>query len=207
MRANAAMRRLQPAPGKQAESGDLPAALEELVAAGWQEGPGGTLLLATTDEFLRRHTHVLPADIGAFEWENNDFAIPDGDLASAVPHFGLRLAKGDPLVGDEPIDYRIVGDEEEDVLRFLRGMACRGLDFAAHALARAREQQFSAADALIAVVSTGVAGDVLRHGTTARFTTGRGTPSRSFDMRWFHDLEDSRLQAMAVLTMDDVAHP
>ncbi len=206
MRANAAMRRLQPRPSQQAESGDLPAALEELVAAGWREGPGGTLLLATTDEFLRRHTHVSPADIGTFEWENNDFAIPDEDLARAVTRFARRLAKGDPVV-DEPIDYRPVGDGEEDVLKFLRGMACRGLDFAVKALARAREQRFSAAGALIAVVSTGAAGDVLRHGTTARFTTGRGSPSRNFDMRWFHDLEDSKLQAMAVLTMDDAAQP
>jgi hypothetical protein len=60
-----------------------------------------------------------------------------------------------------------------------------------------------AAGALIAIVSLGVVGDVLMHGTKVRFTTARGRASRSFDLAWFDDLERFELEAMAVLDMSD----
>ena len=91
------------------------------------------------------------------------------------------------------------------MLGFLRGMAQRGLTFAARALRLADHQQLPGASGLTAIVSTGVVGDVLVHGTTVDFTTGRGVPSRSFDIGWFDDLESFKMEAMAVLTVADVS--
>ncbi|HEX8991185.1 MAG TPA: hypothetical protein VF784_05855 [Anaerolineales bacterium] len=59
----------------------------------------------------------------------------------------------------------------------------------------------------MALVSAGVVGDVLVHGASVRFTTGRGVPSSTFDMRWFDDLERFKLEAVAVLTMADAQRP
>ena len=89
------------------------------------------------------------------------------------------------------------------MLGFLRGMAQRGLTFAARALALADRQQLHGGCGLTAIISTGVVTDVLVHGTFVRFTTGRGVPSRSFDLAWFDDLERFKLEAMAVLTASD----
>lgn len=62
------------------------------------------------------------------------------------------------------------------MLGFVRGMAQRGLTFAARALALAGRQQLPGAAGLTAIVNTGVVGDVLVHGTTARLTTASDAP-------------------------------
>ena len=90
------------------------------------------------------------------------------------------------------------------MLDFLAKAAARGLTFAARGLAAAKRQQLAAA-ALIAVVSTGVVGDVLVHGTTVKFTTARGKPSGWFDPSWFGDLERFEVEAMAVLSIADAS--
>jgi hypothetical protein len=56
---------------------------------------------------------------------------------------------------------------------------------------------------MTATVNTGVVADVLVHGTFVRLTTGRGVPSRSFDLAFFDDLESFKMDAMAVLTASD----
>jgi hypothetical protein len=200
------MRRLLTQPGSAGVHIVLPPELEDLLEAGWREGPGGVLLLAPSEEYLSKRASVPPDDVGECEHQNNDFAVPGQDLAIAVQQFAPRLAAPGPLIDDDKIDYRMPdGEYPADVLGFLRGMAGRGVAFAARALTLAGHQQLPGAVALNAIVSTGIIGDVLVHGTTVKFTTARGVPSRWFDMRWFDDLERFKMDAMAVLTMADAS--
>ncbi len=198
------MRELLTQPGGREVAEVLPAELEERLARGWRVGPGGSLLLAPPDDFLNGQS-VVPADeVGAYEYRHNDFRVPDDDLARDVASFASRLTAGGALVDDDHIDYRTPeGELPEQVRRFLSGAASRGLAFASRALARALQQQPDAAGALVSVISTGVAGDVLVHGTAVKFTTARGKPSGWFDPRWFDDLERFKLDAMAVLSISD----
>jgi hypothetical protein len=162
------------------------------------------LLLATTDKFLARQGPVAPEDVGGYEYRNNDFLLMSEDLEGRVPAFAPRLAGEGWREYDDQVSY--LGPDGQllaDVAAFLRDMAARGLAFASRALARARDQRLDAAGALVAIVGLGVVGDVLVHGTHARFTTARGRPSRSFDLAWFDDLERFELEAMAVLDMGD----
>jgi hypothetical protein len=204
VRTNALMRHIVAEPPESGARRSLPAELEDLLEAGWREGPGGILLLAPSEEYLNRRATASPHEIGNIEYHNNDFAVPDYDLAVAVEQFASRLAVPGPLMDDDQIDYRMPdGEYPSDISRFLHDMAARSLTFATRALALAGRQALPGAAELKAIVNTGVRGDVLVHGTHITFTTARGSPSRSFDMRWFDDLERFQLEAMAVLTMAD----
>ena len=181
----------------------VPPELEDALAEGWWVGPGGYLSLGAREEPVRRRP-VPAEELGSHEYHDNDFRMPDDDLAEAAEVFAPRLAGGGELTHDETIDYRGPdGEYPPPVLGFLRGMAQRGLTFAARALALADRQQLPGGGGLTAIISTGVVADVLVHGTFVRFTTARGVPSRSFDLAWFDDLERFKLEAMAVLIASD----
>jgi hypothetical protein len=200
------MRRLAPEIPVSGPPVTLPRELGEILAAGWILGLGGSLILAPSDRIVNRSRPVPPEEIGEFEYENNDFGVPADDLAALVSAFRPRVTSDGPLIDDDQADYRDPdGQYPAEVMGFLAGMARRGLSFAAQALSLAGEQRLPCAPDLIAIVSTGIAGDVLVHGTTVKFTTARGLPSRSFDLHWFDDLERFKLEAMAILTMSDLA--
>jgi hypothetical protein len=205
MRVNSEMRRLL----YNAEAQDihvvLPGELRELLTTGWREARGGALLLAAPDEFLNHGRDVPAAELGGFEYRNNDFGIPCEDLVRAVPEFAPRLTSED-WEDRAGIDYHTPdGRYAGPVQEFLASMACRAVTFAARALALAVDQLPGTADMLTAIVSTGIEGDILVHGTTVKFTTARGTPSGCFDIHWFDDLESFKLEAMAVLTKGDAS--
>ncbi len=83
----------------------------------------GTLLLATTDKFLARQHQVPRDDVGGYEYRNNDFSIPDEDVARSVPLLAPRLAAGGALLHDDEIDYRDPdGQLFADVAAFLRAL-------------------------------------------------------------------------------------
>src|SRR5258708_20409700 len=83
----------------------LAADCEELLAAGWRAGPGGTLLLARTDEFLARQRPVPPEDVGEYEYEHNDFSPMSEDPERGVPAFAPRLAGEGWLEDDDQVSY------------------------------------------------------------------------------------------------------
>jgi hypothetical protein len=203
VRVNAAMRRLAE-PVESADRRVVPPELEDVLAYGWWVGPGGYLLLGPWEMPVHKRRQVPAEGIGEYEYDQNYFKMPGRDLAVAAEVFAPRLAGGGALSDDETIDYRGPdGEYSPAVLGFLRGMAQRGLTFAARALALADRQQLPGGAGMTAIVNTGVAGDVLVHGTFVRFTTARGVPSRSFDLAFFDDLESFTLDAMAVLTASD----
>ena len=196
--------RLLAEPVEPAERRVVPPELEDVLAEGWWVGPGGYLLLGPPDELVRRRRLVPAEEFGEYEYGRNYFWVPGDDLAEAAEVFAPRLAGGGELTDDETIDYRGPdGEYPPPVLGFLRGMAQRGLTFAARALALADRLQLPGGAGLTAIVNTGVVADVLVHGTFVRFTTARGVPSRSFDLAFFDDLESFKLDAMAVLTASD----
>lgn len=208
MKVNSAMRPLVANPSKLGRATPLPADLEEVIMAGWREGPGGVLLLAGTDEFPNKSREVRSREVGEYEYDNNHVTIPDDDLIRTVPRFKPRLDPNVPLLDDEQIDYRGPdGQLFDDIRIYLRRLVSRSLTFASGALAQAGRQQLNSVEGLMALVSAGVVGDVLVHGASVRFTTGRGVPSSTFDMRWFDDLERFKLEAVAVLTMADAQRP
>jgi hypothetical protein len=186
----------------------LPSELNCVLRAGWRVEPGGVLRLAGPRRRARRIKISEPAEVGADEYQDNDFAVSDRELAWTVASFGPRLGPSPkhpvPLEADPDMDYRLPGGElPADVLGYLRAMAGRGLTFASRALMLAHKKRLPGADELIAFVNTGIVGDVLVHGTHIHFTTARGEPSGWFDPSWFDDLEKFKLEAMAVLTMAD----
>ncbi len=196
--------RLLAEPVEPAERRVVPPELEDVLAEGWRVGPGGYLSLGAREQPVHKQEAVPAEQIGEYEYHDNYFCMPDDDLAEAAEVFAPRLAGGGVLSDDETIDYRGPdGEYPPQVLGFLRGMAQRGLTFAARALALADRQQLPGRAGLTAIVNTGVVADVLVHGTFVRFTTARGVPSRSFDLAWFDDLERFTLDAMAVLTASD----
>jgi hypothetical protein len=83
---------------------------------------------------------------------------------------------------------------------FLAEMLSRALRFTSRALAGA--SSIEAADALVAVISIGVAGDYVLHGTTVKFFTLRGDYPD-----YFVDLERFELEAMAVIEPGDLPVP
>jgi hypothetical protein len=193
-------------PVESAERRVVPPELEDVLAEGWWVGPGGYLLLGPGAESVRRRRLVPAEEFGEYEYDHNYFWVPGDDLAEAAEVFAPRLAGGGELIFDETIDYRSPdGEYPPQVRGFLRGMAQRGLTFAARAFALADRQQLPGGSELTAIVNTGAVTDVLVHGTFVRFTTARGVPSRSFDLAWFDDLERFKLEAMAVLTASDAA--
>ncbi len=175
-----------------------------VLAEGWRVGPGGYLSLGPREQPVHKRRAVPAERIGEYEYDHNYFKMPGRDLAEAAEVFAPRLAGGGELSDDETIDYRGPdGEYPPQVLGFLRGMAQRALTFAARALGLAGRQQLPGGAELTAIVNTGSVDDVLVHGTFIRFATGRGVPSRSFDLAFFDDLESFTLGAMAVLTASD----
>lgn len=200
MRVNSRMRRLLDQGGGFNLDGAVPAECERLLDAGWRTAPDGVLLLAPGDDFLARRRLVQVSEIGVYEYEHNDFAIPSEDLAIAVSAFAPRFSSGTWAEDDPTIVYDGPdGEFPAEVTVFLHGMAARGLSFASRAVSLAARQGLDAADVLVGIVSIGVSGDVLVHGTHVHFTTARGAPSRTFDLSWFDDLERFRMEAMAVI--------
>jgi hypothetical protein len=200
------MRRLLDQGGGFNPYGAVPSECERLLEAGWRTAPDRVLLLAPRDDFLARRRLVQVGEVGAYEYEHNDFAIPSQDLARTVSAFAPRFSSGTWAEDDPTIVYAGPGGEfPAEIQVYLHGMAARGLSFASRAVSLAARQGLDAADALVGIVSTGVSGDVLVHGTHVHFTTARGAPSRRFDLSWFDDLERFKMEAMAVICLQDAS--
>lgn len=206
MRLNSRMRRLLDQGDGFDPHGPLPPDCERLLGEGWRIGNSGVLLLAASGDLLARQRMITADEVGEFEYEHNDFSIPDEDLASAVPAFAPRLSSGTWTEDDPAIDYRGPdGQFPVDVAAFLSRMAARGLTFASRAVRLAAQQGLDAAGALVAIINIGVTGDVLVHGTHVHITTARGAPSKWFDLSWFDDLERFEMDAMAVIDLHEAS--
>jgi hypothetical protein len=80
-------------PVESAERRVVPPELEDVLAEEWWVGLGGYLLLGSREESVRGRRPVPAEELGDYEYGDNYFCMPDGDLAEAAEVFAPRMER------------------------------------------------------------------------------------------------------------------